>query len=74
MAESRQTFYVGGSYVQDEDGKHYMQGQMYVEHIVPISPDMLQPYPLVFIHGGTRTGAVSWTPSKEVQEKKLALQ
>lgn len=40
-----------------------MQGQMYVEHLVP-APEQpgdeggLKP-PLVLLHGGTRTGAVS---------------
>lgn len=38
-----------------------MQGQMYVEHLKPASSTEPQPFPMIFIHGGTRTGAVSLT-------------
>ena len=52
----RDFFYVGGEYVEDENGKTFMQGQMYVEHLVPASVYM--PYPIVLIHGSVQTGTV----------------
>lgn len=55
----RETFYAGGRYVVDNDGDHRMQGQMYVEHLTPSSTIGTRPHPLIFVHGGTRTGAVS---------------
>lgn len=61
VTSMREAFYVGGRYVKDETGKHTMQGQMYVERLVA-APDehRAQNYtPMVFLHGGTRTGAVS---------------
>lgn len=54
----RETFFVGGEYVEDGDGGHVIEGQMYVEHLTPAS-DQTQPYPVIFIHGATRTGIVS---------------
>ncbi|KAK7973975.1 hypothetical protein PG989_015823 [Apiospora arundinis] len=54
----REVFYVGGKYVQGDQGTHTLQGQMYVEHLIPESPER-QPFPLLFIHGGTRTG-IDW--------------
>jgi hypothetical protein len=57
---SREYFYAGGRYVDDEAGKgqHIFSGQMYVEKLTPdvTSP---KPYPLVFIHGQAQTGTVS---------------
>lgn len=58
MSFTRETFYVGGKYVQDAAGKHTMQGQMYVERLTPASASDLKPYPIIFVHDGTRTGAV----------------
>lgn len=51
----RETFFVGGSYVKGDDGNHTLQGQMYVEHLSPIGGST-KPFPLVFIHGATRSG------------------
>lgn len=58
---TRDAFYVGGRYVGDDTGKHTMHGQMYVEHLVPaptVSREQ-ETHPIIFVHGGTRTGAVS---------------
>ena len=55
----RETFYVGGAYEKDALGNHTFQGQMYVERLLPESSTTRQPYPLVLIHGATRTGNVS---------------
>ncbi|ORY57258.1 Alpha/Beta hydrolase protein [Pseudomassariella vexata] len=52
--QKRETFYVGGSYVQDDNGNHTFQGQMYVEHLRPNG--VIKPLSIIFIHGGTRTG------------------
>ncbi|KAF3770795.1 alpha/beta-hydrolase [Cryphonectria parasitica EP155] len=60
MANTREMFYVGGRYVHHGARGQLMQGQMYVEHLKPLSgtgQQQEQPYPVVFIHGGTRTGA-----------------
>ncbi|KAK4460643.1 putative fusarubin cluster-esterase [Cladorrhinum samala] len=46
----RTYFYVGGSYIVDGSGEHYLRQQMYVEKLVP-SAGVTQPYPIVFIHG-----------------------
>lgn len=59
MIHSRKAFYVGGRYVEDHAGNHTMQGQMYVERLIPPPATGIRPYPLIFIHGATRTGAVS---------------
>lgn len=58
---AREVFYVGGHYVKDDASKHTMEGQMYVERLEPAldDPSIRQPHPVVFIHGGTRNGAVS---------------
>ncbi|KAI0179273.1 alpha/beta-hydrolase [Hypoxylon sp. FL1284] len=50
----REVSYVGGQYVPDGNGKHTMQGQMYVERLVPETPT--REFPIVFIHGSTRSG------------------
>ena len=46
-------FYVGGHPVT-VDGHRYMEGQMYVEVRVPAK--QTHPYPIIMVHGGTRTG------------------
>ena len=46
-------FHVGGSYVE-MDGKHLMNGQMYVEVYVP--KEVCNQYPLVLIHGADQSG------------------
>lgn len=55
----RETFFIGGDYAEDGEGGHIIQGQMYVEHLTPASSYEPQPYPIIFIHGATRTGNVS---------------
>lgn len=57
----REVFYVGGEYVPDSTGKHTLQGQMYVERLLPIKTQgsTHKPFPIVFIHGATRSGMVS---------------
>ncbi|KAK7917242.1 hypothetical protein PG985_010850 [Apiospora marii] len=56
---TRESFYVGGNYVEDDQGIHTLQGQMYVEHLTPKSNIERRPFPLLLIHGGTRTG-IDW--------------
>src|SRR3954447_19158627 len=46
-------FYVGGKNTVI-DGKTYVVGQMYVEMRIP--QKQTHPYPIVMVHGGTRTG------------------
>ncbi|KAL0939848.1 uncharacterized protein CTRU02_206458 [Colletotrichum truncatum] len=56
VLHARETFYIGGQYLTDEDGNHSMHGQMYVEHLQPRPGQKTKPFPVLFIHGGTRTG------------------
>ncbi|PQE08993.1 fusarubin cluster-esterase protein [Rutstroemia sp. NJR-2017a WRK4] len=51
---ARSYFYVGGQYITVSPNNTIYTDQMYVEHIVPSR--ILQPYPLVFIHGQGQTG------------------
>ncbi|XXH03912.1 hypothetical protein Hte_010320 [Hypoxylon texense] len=51
----REVFYVGGKYVPDNSGGHTLQGQMYVERLLP-SETPSREFPIVFIHGATRSG------------------
>ncbi|KAI0853248.1 alpha/beta-hydrolase [Daldinia vernicosa] len=55
----REVFYVGGQYVLDAAGNHTRQGQMYVERLIPAESDNTpdRPFPIIFIHGATRSGA-----------------
>lgn len=55
----REVFYVGGEYVVDGNGNHTFQDQMYVERLIPeeAGGNTSKPFPLVFIHGKTRSGA-----------------
>ena len=55
----RSYFYVGGTYVEDENspGERVMQGQMYVEQLTPLGGSRHQ-LPLIFIHGGGQTASV----------------
>ncbi|KAF3057954.1 hypothetical protein GL218_05571 [Daldinia childiae] len=55
----REVFYVGGEYVPDDAGNHTRQGQMYVERLIPAESDSSpsRPFPIIFIHGATRSGA-----------------
>ncbi|XDG04334.1 hypothetical protein ABKA04_003949 [Annulohypoxylon sp. FPYF3050] len=53
----REIIYVGGNYVTDAQGNHSLQGQMYVEKLVPeVDESLRKPYPVIFIHGATRSG------------------
>ena len=52
----RSFFYVGGTYT-GAPGKEIMQGQMYVEKLLP--KEVKQAYPLVLIHGAAQT-ATGW--------------
>ncbi|KAI1778154.1 alpha/beta-hydrolase [Hypoxylon cercidicola] len=51
----REVFYVGGQYIPDSNGKHTLQGQMYVERLLPPETPTRE-FPIVFIHGATRSG------------------
>ncbi|KAL7623187.1 hypothetical protein AAE478_006868 [Parahypoxylon ruwenzoriense] len=55
---TREAFYVGGQYVTDSKGTHSLQGQMYVERLLPVESqrDPRRPFPIIFIHGATRSG------------------
>ena len=57
-------FYVGGHYV-GEPGKHIMEGQIYVEVLVPQAER--RPYPLVLIHGAAQT-ATNWMGTPDGRE------
>lgn len=46
-------FYVGG-HVTMVDGHSHVAGQMYVEKRIP--SNRTHPYPIIMVHGGTRTG------------------
>src|SRR5262245_2320452 len=46
-------FYVGGKPTM-VDGRSYVVGQMYVEMRIPLK--QTHPYPIIMVHGGTRTG------------------
>ncbi|KAI1331228.1 Alpha/Beta hydrolase protein [Xylariaceae sp. FL0255] len=54
----RETFYVGGEWVETANGKHVLRGQMYVERLIPATVNKSPKHdPIVFIHGFTRSGA-----------------
>jgi pimeloyl-ACP methyl ester carboxylesterase len=57
-------FYVGGTPTQI-DGKTVIAGQMYVEYRIPTK--QTQPYPIIMVHGGTRSGA-NWTGTPDGRE------
>lgn len=54
----REVFYIGGQYVPDNNGEYTLQGQMYVERLLPEETPSRE-FPIVFIHGSTRSGTVS---------------
>ncbi|KAI1105374.1 alpha/beta-hydrolase [Jackrogersella minutella] len=64
----REVFYVGGQYVPDSNGNHTLQGQMYVERLIPEiksrGPDRASP--IIFIHGATRSG-MDWLTKPDGQ-------
>lgn len=51
----REVFYIGGQYVPDNNGEYTLQGQMYVERLLPEETPSRE-FPIVFIHGSTRSG------------------
>jgi pimeloyl-ACP methyl ester carboxylesterase len=57
-------FYVGGAPMQ-VDGKTVIAGQMYVEYRIPAK--QTHPYPIIMVHGGTRSGA-NWTGTPDGRE------
>ena len=57
-------FYVGGK-PTSINGKTYIAGQMYVEMRIPAKPT--HPYPIVMVHGGTRSGT-NWTGTPDGRE------
>jgi pimeloyl-ACP methyl ester carboxylesterase len=57
-------FYVGGKPV-NLSGHTYIAGQMYVEYRIPAN--QTHPYPIVFVHGGTRSGG-NWTGTVDGRE------
>lgn len=46
-------FFVGGHYVE-ENGKRFMSGQMYVQHLAPAK--ITRRWPVVMVHGTAQTG------------------
>lgn len=51
--ERNGSFYVGGK-ITEIDGRAAMVGHMYVEYMIPARKT--HPYPIIFVHGGLRTG------------------
>ncbi|KAB8207521.1 Alpha/Beta hydrolase protein [Aspergillus parasiticus] len=54
----RDYFYIGGQYIHSNSsggGGTYFHKQMYVEKLSPVR-ERVQPYPIVFVHGGGQTG------------------
>src|SRR5215470_19138350 len=57
-------FYIGGKTTKI-NGKTFIAGQMYVEYRIPAK--QTHPYPIIFVHGGTRSGA-NWTGTSDGRE------
>jgi pimeloyl-ACP methyl ester carboxylesterase len=53
MLAKNGSFYVGGK-MTEIDGRALMSGHMYVEYMIPARKT--RPYPIIFVHGGLRTG------------------
>ena len=53
VLEKNGSFYVGGK-MTEIDGRAAMVGHMYVEYMIPAR--RTQPFPVIMIHGGLRTG------------------
>ncbi|KAI0885494.1 alpha/beta-hydrolase [Annulohypoxylon maeteangense] len=63
----REVFYVGGQYVPDAKGNHSLQGQMYVERLIPeVDESLRKSLPVVFIHGASRSG-MDWLTKPDGQ-------
>ncbi len=58
------SFYVGGR-IAEIDGRAMMVGHMYVEYMIPAGQP--RPYPIIFVHGGLRTGT-NFTGTLDGQE------
>jgi pimeloyl-ACP methyl ester carboxylesterase len=57
-------FYIGGKPITTK-GKTHISGQMYVEYRIPAK--QTHPYPIIMVHGGTRSGA-NWTGTPDGRE------
>ncbi|KAI0143844.1 alpha/beta-hydrolase [Hypoxylon sp. NC0597] len=68
LLHQREVFYVGGHYVPDSTGKHTLQGQMYVERLIPEEAKGVtrRTIPIIFIHGATRSG-IDWLTKPDGQ-------
>ena len=67
---SRTYFYTGGQYVNhtlptSNISQQYMEGQIYVEHLVP--GQVTKSHPIVFIHGNAQSGT-NWLNTPDGRE------
>jgi pimeloyl-ACP methyl ester carboxylesterase len=62
---ARDGFFYAGGKPTTINGKTYIAGQMYVEFRIPAK--QTHPYPIVMVHGGTRSGA-NWTGTVDGRE------
>lgn len=62
---AREGFFYAGGKPTKIAGKTYIAGQMYVEFRIPAK--QTHPYPIVFVHGGTRSGT-NWTGTVDGRE------
>src|SRR5215210_7484166 len=62
---ARDGFFYAGGKPTTINGKTYIAGQMYVEFRIPAK--QTHPYPIVMVHGGTRSGA-NWTGTPDGRE------
>jgi hypothetical protein len=54
LALARDGFFYVGGHTTTVNGHTYVVGQMYVEIRIPTN--QTHPYPIIMVHGGTRTG------------------
>src|SRR5215470_280421 len=54
LALARDGFFYVGGHAMMVNGRSYVVGQMYVEMRIPAN--QTHPYPIIMVHGGTRTG------------------
>ena len=54
LALARDGFFYVGGHAMMVNGRRYVVGQMYVEMRIPAN--QTHPYPIIMVHGGTRTG------------------
>jgi pimeloyl-ACP methyl ester carboxylesterase len=62
---ARDGFFYAGGKPTNISGHTYIAGQMYVEFRIPAK--QTHPYPIVMVHGGTRSGA-NWTGTADGRE------